>query len=335
MRLLKFVMLALLITGAALSAMGRTHADRHFFDKIINRYDVADTVMNAPDAGMFWQLLQTTDPQYRKTASSLAKDRKNRDIKRDMVSLMSSSRQYFATVPTDESLYDMNEMIMGRLGVRDVLPTAILSVTAENDVALFSYPNGYFFATRPLWEQVGSDTVAMTALMAAESTHFVLQHAYANAARQKSMARRKRLGRIFGAVALTAAGVIIDQAMGNEWMPFTELASIVSVGLVSMDSNPRYTFHYSPEQTYQADIVAYRFMEWAGYGGRAYIDALRMAGFHLDAQSQQPADAPDMATRISLLEYLDRMPKTGSHASNAGRQPRPVKNYDNIFVLKN
>lgn len=324
------LLLAAVLSVVATAARNPARHYRH----IIENNDVADVVMAAPDAATFWNMVRATDRHYPKTARSLARSRSNRDIKRNMAMAMSACEQYFTAVPTDPGLYTFAETVVDRSGLRAVNPLAILSITLESDIAVFSYPNAYMFMTRPLYDQLQGDTVAATALVAAEGAHFVLQHSYANACREKSRARRRRVARFFSAAALVTAGVVLDQVTGADgsycpyvpWeaeYPFTAIASIVAVGMVSADCSPRYSLLYSPEQIHQADIIAYRFMEWSGHGGRAYIEALRRVGFHIDA-SLPATGAPDVAERIALLEYLDSHPELRSRVKAARRRPRPA-----------
>ena len=315
---------------AASAARGWSESD---FAKIIARYDVADTVMNAGSAEEFWSLLQMTDRQFRKTAKSMA-GKGDKDLKRIMVSTLSACDTYFREVPVDGSLYPFSENIIDRSGLRGIAPTAIMSVTEESDIASFSYPNGYFFITRPLYELLGCDSTAILALVSAEGAHYALQHAYAHSKWEKSRRNKRKFWQIFGAAAITTAGIIIDQATDGYYSPAVELATIAAVTLLSVDHSPRYGMLYTPEQVFQADIVAYRFMEWAGYGGNSYIDALRRSGFHLDAANPQP-DAPAVTTRLALLEYLDANPGLRTRASHRDRRPKPVASYQTLLAPSN
>ena len=54
--------------------------------------------------------------------------------------------------------------------------------------------------------------------------------------------------------------------------------------------------------------MAYRFMEWAGYGD-AYIRALQRAGYAMDAENPLGDEAPEVSTRIALLRYMVAHPE--------------------------
>ena len=307
------------------------------YAKIIAEFDVADTVMHARKASDFWRLLQMTDKQFHKTAESLASD-DNQDLKSDLVSMMGACDEYFRIVPTIPNLYKFTEAVSNRSGLRGLCPTAILTVTDEPDVAIFSYPNGYFFITHPLYMLLNGDIAEVSALMAAEGAHYALQHAYAHACYEKARRHRANVWRTIGAVGAAIAGVALDCATGyNGPGPFTELAAVAAVAMVSYESQPRYTLLYTPKQIFQADIVAYRYMEWCGCGGETYIRALRHAGARIEADMPESAnpDMPRMAERIALLEYLSAHPELREKAKARNRQPRPVAEYTDIFSPSN
>ncbi len=300
--------------------------------QIIERCDVSDTVMNAPSAGEFWQLLQATTPGYDKTARSLA-GKKHRDIKRNMISTLSDADAYFVNVPVAAGSYDLAETVVERSGIRSINPTSILTVTEEPDVAVFSYPNGYFFMTAPLVDVLGGDDLAIEALLAAEHTHFALQDAYENACREKSRRRRANILKYVFGSALAVGGAILDEVTGSDGM-LADVVTGMGLTLMALPVAPRVTMLYSDEQVHRADIVAYRFMEWKGYGGRVYIDALRRAGFHLEAGAAV-ANMPSVADRIAVLEYLDSHPETRQRVKARTRQPRRVEPAHYVFSRDN
>lgn len=331
MNILRITILAIAAAVSSATLCARSYSESDYA-KIIARYDVADTVMRADNAEAFWELLQKTDRQFGKTAKSMS-GKGDKDLKRTMVATLAACDTYFREVPVDGSLYTFSETIIDRSGLRGIAPTAIMSVTREEDVAAFSYPNGYFFITQPLYELLKGDSTAVLALISAEGAHYALQHAYAHSKWEKSRRNKRRFWGIFGAAAATTAGIIIDQATDG-YTPALELATIAAVAMTNLDHSQRYSMIYTPEQIFQADIVAYRFMEWAGYDGHKYIETLWRTGFHLDAANPQ-ADAPQVTERIALLDYLETHPELRKKAKHRNRRPRPVAPYQTLLTPSN
>ena len=299
---------------------------------IIIKCDVADTVLQAPDAPTFWQLLRHTNPEFRKTAKSLASSG-DRDIKRELINELSNCDQYFRTVPTAPGLYDLSEHIVESSGIRAISPTATLTITDESDIAVFGYPNGYLFMTGGLHKAVTGDTTVLRSLFAAEAAHYALQHAYAHNKYEKKRRNRHRFWRIFGAVALTGASVLADNATDG-YFP-VELGLMAATAIATTDVVIRYPMRYTPMQIYEADIVAYRYCQLAFGSGLHYIMALRLVGNDLDASAAMMANAPTVADRISVLQYLDTHPEIRSRVKSRNTRPKYLKKYFDPFLPSN
>lgn len=73
------------------------------------------------------------------------------------------------------------------------------------------------------------------------------------------------------------------------------------------DNALKYRYKYSREQEVEADIIAYRFLEYMGLGGENYINALRAIGYENDAYYDDTSSHPTTEFRVKLLEYLGKM----------------------------
>lgn len=300
--------------------------------KIITECDVADTVLRANDRDAFWQLLRLTNPEYRKTAKSLASSG-DRDIKRNLITTLSNCDEYFRNVPTRPELYELSENIARESGIHSLSPVANLTFTDENDIAIFGYPNGYIFITHGLYQVVNGDTAILHALFAAETAHYALQHAYAHQKYEKKRRNRHRFWRIFGAVAITSASIIAEEATDGY---FPSELGIMAAGTIAISEvRDRYTMQYTPIQIHEADIIAYRYCQLAFGSGEPYIKALCIAGNDIDATSFHTKDAPTVADRIALLKYMENHPELRQKVKIRTARPRQVKKYSDPFSPSN
>ncbi len=298
--------------------------------KIIRQCDVADTVMNAPDAASFWELLRMTNDGYRRAAKSL-KGKGDLDIKRNLVEVLGNSSHYFTSVPTRSDTYDLMEALADSMGIRKANPITTFTVTKESDIALFGYPNGYIFMSEGLYNEIAPDTAVIRALLASEAAHYMLQHAYSHSKWEKSRKRRCKFWQIFGASAIAAGSIVADVAT-DSYFP-AELGITVAGAIVTSPVTSRYTMHYTPMQIYEADIVAYRYMEWATGSGNSYIKALQKVGYDLDATSGFSGDDyPTVADRIAVLRYMRDNEGSRAHVKARKREVKPVEEYFDIFA---
>lgn len=325
----RLIIFLTIVAVAAAGADARRLKNEKDYRKVIARYDVADTVLRAPDAGSFWSLVQQTTPHYAGVVKSI-QGKKDKDIKREMAQVLYAADQYFAAVPSRSDLSPLTDTIISRTGIRAVNPLCMLTVTRDNDVAAFGYPNGYIFMTEELVNAASADTTMLTAVAAAQIVHYTLQHAYDHALWERSRRRKKRFWSIVGMVALSAADALLSAA--------TDTYSSVYFPIGGGGIAPKYNSQYTPEQILEADIIAYRFMQWAGYGGDAYIDMLRRIGYELDAAAaaaeQSGKDMPTTDERIAMLEYLRDTPTVRQRVKNPRRKPCPAGSYTYLINIR-
>lgn len=317
-------LLCAMLLMAAAGAEARKGASTKQFEKLIRKYDVADTVLRASDTESFWTLVQRTNRPFRKTAKSL-RGKGDQDIKRDLMQLLGECDQYFIYAPRRTDLDAAADSIVTRSGIRGVSPLCMLSVVREPDISAFGYPNGYIFFTEGFYEAAQGDSAILMAAYAEQAVHFVLQHAYTNALARKKRRRIKSIVGIAAVTILTGLTALTD--------PSGDMSLCIGMPVSSAGDAPRYSIQYTPDQIYEADIIAYRFMQKAGYGGQAYIDMLRRLGYM--AEPYAGNGTPSVDDRIGLLEHLRDNPGLRHRVKNLRTRPKSVGNYMEAMSPKN
>ena len=89
----------------------------------------------------------------------------------------------------------------------------------------------------------------------------------------------------------------------------------------------KYHYSYSREQELEADLVAYRFLEWVGLGGQNYIEALKiMASNNPESYyAEEDSTHPSMNERIAFLTYVASHPEIGNTDNNARKKKNDRK----------
>ena len=77
---------------------------------------------------------------------------------------------------------------------------------------------------------------------------------------------------------------------------------------------------YSHEQIYEADLIAYRFLENMG-SGEDFINGLRILGSNYDSLYEENRyDRPSTSERIDFLKYVQSNPQIGNKINAHMRQ---------------
>lgn len=68
-----------------------------------------------------------------------------------------------------------------------------------------------------------------------------------------------------------------------------------------------YSFNFTPEQIYEADMMAFRFLQNIG-AADAYVDGLKILGARYDSQFTTVPDHPTVSQRINFVKFVEENP---------------------------
>lgn len=172
----------------------------------------------------------------------------------------------------------------------------------------FATPWGQIYITDALVYKYHFNKELLLAVCAHEAAHYICQHAITHSWAQ---AKKERNNEIWAGVAVGvnsaahAASSIYASSSGVKyddeyWEDVTEINN--SLIDAFQENTYYYQFKYSRRQEIEADILAYRFCEYIGIGGYAYIMALELLGDNTN--STATSDHPSNALRIGILKNI-------------------------------
>lgn len=183
-----------------------------------------------------------------------------------------------------------------------------LRVFNAQDPNAFATPWGQIYLTDALVYKYHFNKELLLAVCAHEAAHYICQHAITHSWAQ---AKKERNNEIWAGVAVgvnsaahatssiyaSSSGVKYDD---EYWEDVTEINN--SLIDAFQENTYYYQFKYSRRQEIEADILAYRFCEYIGIGGYAYIMALELLGDNTN--STATSDHPSNALRIGILKNI-------------------------------
>lgn len=95
----------------------------------------------------------------------------------------------------------------------------------------------------------------------------------------------------------------------------------------------KYHYSYSREQELEADLVAYRFLEWAGLDGQNYIEALKIMASNNPESYYADEDSthPSINDRIAFLNYVKSHPEIGNTDNDSRKRKHARKEKEKAF----
>lgn len=282
------------------------------FDKLIEKYDVIEYVEgidnNKPE--LFWDAVWRNNQSLLKLYDACEKKKKSAIEAKKLIGYAGlASRQYYdqlyvidearnMTASLKKYLYNNDEeLLIKRLDViHDINPNA------------FTTPDGQIFVTDSLVFLLDFSKNMLLGVCAHEMTHFILQHSLSIAFEtQKKLQKNKIAAGIASGVSAAAnAYAQANGAVGSDSWNDVE-TTIETLFESAYNDASRFKYKYSREQEIEADIIAFRFLEWIGVGGEYYINALKLIGTDNDKYFNKQSDHPTIKMRIQLLEYLSNL----------------------------
>lgn len=198
-----------------------------------------------------------------------------------------------------------------RLGLADSISCCIVNDMAFNSFSAYAPGKGYVVALSSGFINAPGVTEEMIVGMAAyESAHIYLSHTL-----QNLFVGGKNGGGNFGSMGAVGGlfGGIIGGAIGGGIEALLSNKSMKD-DIPKGRNLSEYNIKYYREMVLEADLVAYRFMEWSGIGGDHYIKLLRLISAN-DPQGYL-GDENSFYTchqeRIRFINYVKDHPEIGN-----------------------
>lgn len=279
------------------------------FDKLINEFDVIEYVehleKNRPD--LFWDAVWRNNENLNKLYDAITKKKSTAlDAQKDLYEAALFSADYYNNLPISSDYQFVADTLLNRICIKPIFRDAEMHIIESDEINAFACPNGKMYVTTA---SIMCDSIpieGMLGICAHETAHFLLQHSLEGAyAFRKKEKKNKIIAGVVSAVDAAAnAYAQANGAVGDEsWDNVNERieSNIIWAGNNAL----KYRYKYSREQEIEADIIAYRFLEYMGLGGEHYINALKAIGYENDAYYDDTSDHPTTEFRVELLEYIE------------------------------
>ena len=300
-KVLAISLLMFVLTAASIAAFGQDVKK-----KIIKRADVLQYLPDTSDGNpeTFWKALletenpitETFDKIYKRDRGIGAKAREKIDE-----AILLHVHHYADSIKYDPVLDSIAENILvGRSGKVHIFGFDKLTTNA------FAAPNGNVVIYKGLQNYFGRyKEDLMTAVIAHEVAHVLLRHSLI----QEYMQRKKeRNNMIMASVAVGLQAFADGMNSAYTGKTVNNTAYYTSIFNSAQHDSFMYQFKYSREVELQADIVAFRLLDWIGIGGERMKEALRLLADPFEYYSKLD-DHYTIPQRIAVLEQLEMGPR--------------------------
>lgn len=279
--------------------------------KIAERLMPADTLINghgSPDT--YWRLLMETNQPFQE-ALKAAHSGRAKDVQREIGQMLSELQGDDFVAANDSTSMRIVSNLKERAGVCNMFREHSLEIILHPYENAWVSPNGRVMITSSLAQLANLDANLLLAFYAHEIAHYVLQHQFTHLlAINKRKKRNEILADIAAGLTAAASTAADFYAATNgadinwDWTANQNQVIIRKSKEAAQKEVISFGAKYGVEQEFEADMIAYYFLEWIGAGGRHLIDALNLLVNDFEVFRNDESTHPLISDRILLLTNL-------------------------------
>lgn len=314
-----------------------SYADkRNDFDRYIEDYDVPREVRELTPGGapyLFWHTLMENNERFKKFEKKIGKNKgAEKEALNRILEIRTFNPKYIAWI--DESKQHICDTLMEHLGMAKMTPDVSLHVALDDDKNAFTALTEESFAMcihEGLLQSKGFNEKMMIGAIAHEYAHGILMH---HLEHEYAYAKRKRRNKLMTGITagLNAIAAAADSytfsMLGKEADNDVYVDNIIAAKIEAKKDLYHHVYKYAREQELEADLIAFRFLEYHIGSGEAYIDLLRllmansspMLSYYLYDEDAEELSHPPAHYRIEFLRYVQAHPEKGNKINDEIRK---------------
>jgi hypothetical protein len=307
------IIIAMLVPFGALAA--NTEKD---YKKLVEKHDVADEAKQVENnhSVEFWKATLDNNEVLAQLAIDLKKDK---GAEKEAIQKFAQVKRFYPQYEecVVDAMQGFCDSLLIYMGIADLNMKCSLHLVYSDEVNAFTALTEDGFAmciTTALFRHKGVNIDMLMGFVAHEFAHGALMH---HMSRLYAVAKERRKNKLMGGISAglntvaTAIDAYTSAITGVEYDSSTYEKTIEKIARDVKISTLQYSFQFSREQEYEADLVAFRFMQNLG-NGEAFINGLRMLGTEYDDLYSDYSDHPTITSRIAFLKYVEANPQLGN-----------------------
>lgn len=331
-----FILLIVILSNITVNAID--------YKKFIEQHDIDDVTksLKSDNPKDFWESMINNNLTFQKFLSDI---QQNRGAEKEAKYLVAQVPKFDIKYREEvvEEFQDECDRIFKRLGNVEGIEHCVVEDKTVNAFTTYSNDGMVVGLNLGLWGAKGMTDEILIGIAAHEYAHahlfHILKQAYGDA-------KRKRRNNLIEGLAIATASA--GHAIGNFLIADAGIEPTDDKVLLEQAYNLSKSYHedlikyhykFSRELELEADLVAYRFLEWAGIGGENYIEAIKLMGAHSpeNYSDDDESDHPSHRERIEFLTYVMNHPEIGNSVNEKMIKAEKKKqkfggnNYDPIY----
>lgn len=306
--------------------------------KLIMKLDVSEETMKCDrsDLSNFWRSVTENDKDLQKLLDNVIykPNGTGKSIQKELSLMPRLNPKYYPYAITDDGMMQVIEDFKSDVGITgDDIEICIIDDSDINAFATYSENGKVICVNTGILKAKGITRDMVLGVILHEMVHCKMEHIIEQLYAQKK--RKKRDDILAGiAAGLNAAAAGADSyaagMTGNKANTDRYVQNIENLKLHKEQDLFKYYNSFSKELEFEADLIAFRFMQWYGYDESAYIEMLRvLESNQYDSyqvwESDKESDHPTLRRRINFLTYVMQHPEITKESAKEKKKELQIK----------
>lgn len=271
MKFVKFGIWIALFLMPVLEASGYVFIEKDF----IQQHDIDNVTksLRSENPIDFWESMTTNNQAYQEFLKACHKNEKTEkriSAWKDRLPKFDVRDNTFVLTNRD----DLCNRIFPRAGLNDSITCCIVNDPSFNSFSIYSPKGSVVALSSGFVDAPGMTDEMIIGMVAHEYAHIYLEHMLQNYFLRAKVEGFNLSSAVFWGVHF---GGILGGAIGGA-IEGASKGYAMDMGIPKGGDLKGYNMKYYREMVLEADLIAYRFMEWSGIGGEHYIKLLRLIG---------------------------------------------------------
>jgi predicted Zn-dependent protease len=302
------------------------------YKKLVCQYDVADEAkrVEANHPQQFWEAMIDNNELFKQSMQPIMKAKGSGKVALEkLMAIPRFDAQYDNRVV--DYLQGFCDTLLIDMGIPNLNLNCSLHIVYSDEVNAYTLLTEKGFAmciTSELFAHKGITYDMLMGYVAHEFVHGALMHHVRQLYKDERERRKAKVAAGFAtaAEAISAGADAYASSMaGKEYDSSIHDQNIENIKQEMVDQQLRKSFKFSREEEYEADLVAFRFMQNLGKG-EEFINGLRLLGTRYDNLYSEYSDHPTTGARIEFIKYVDQNPELGNTENEKIRKKAASEN---------
>ncbi len=283
-------------------------AQKRKYEKYIKKYDVLQYLPaeKAGNPSVFWRCVVNNNPALNKYIDKILEPKGLFKKAVNEVAAMNvkneAADRIAPKLESEELDKDLHRAMLGDSCHGEKIKFCVLNIDEWN---ASSTPDGHIYINYGLMKRLNFKDYLLAGVLAHEIAHYMLRHILIHRYKYLKKERENNIGAAIGMTGTAIGNLAAASAGVSNGSSEEQKQQYQQIWDNAKKQTAAFYYKYGRDEEIEADIIAYRFLEWVGIDPQKYIETLNMINLDsLTGAGEEDSDHPSTEDRVGILSQL-------------------------------